>query len=81
MKEKRKKLTSTQAKNLAETQEALTKARTALADADKHARQILTLIFDAVGLPEDAVVRFDEEASELVVMDESADADASVVKA
>lgn len=76
-KETRKKLTAVQAKHLSESQEALVKARTALADADKNARQILTLIFDAVGLPEDAVVRFDDTTNELVVTSDEGGGSAS----
>ena len=70
-KETRKPLSATQVKHLTESQETLNKARTALAEAEKNARQILTLIFDAVGLPEDAVVRFDEATNELVVAEDA----------
>ncbi len=80
-KEIRKKLTAVQAKHLSDSQEALTKARTALAEADKNARQILTLIFDAIGLPEDAVVRFDDVTQELVALDESEIQDADLAPA
>lgn len=66
MAETRKKLTEVQLKYLSETQESLTKARAVFAEAEKEAQRTLTLIFDAVGLPANAAVRFDEEAKELV---------------
>lgn len=66
MGEIRKKLTDVQAKYLTETQEALNKARTALSEAEADAQRTLTLIFDAVGLSADAMVRFDEETKELI---------------
>lgn len=76
MKEARKKLTDVQLKYLKDTQETLTKARTAHVEAEQAAQRVLTLIFDALGLAQDAQVRLDEDTGELVVM-EAADAPAA----
>ena len=69
MAEIRKALTDTQAKYLGETQAALTKARVAQQDTERHAQQVLTLIFDAHGIASDDIVRYDEETKELVVVE------------
>lgn len=72
MAEIRKALTDTQAKYLGETQATLTKTRAALHDAERHAQQVLSLIFDAVGVASEDIVRYDEETKELVVVEHEA---------
>ena len=69
MKETRKKLTDVQAKHLSETQATLTETRTTMQAAEKNAAQVLTLIFDALGLSPDATVRYDDTTRELVIVE------------
>lgn len=63
----RKPLSELQARKITETQQALAVARAEFANREAHAKSVIELIADAVGVSPEAVLSFDETTRELVL--------------